>query len=134
MNQKKNAKNNYKLHKQTFRIRLSKKDLDVLLKVLFYEISYTKKHGTHRSIRLHWKRYEKISLSLLNLYSQPMNKERKMFPHTLESLDVILSMLEIHLYRKLKDDFSINLYERLSQIYKKRQKEFSSVDIKEAKQ
>jgi hypothetical protein len=117
----------WNVHNTPFRIRLSQKELDVLLKVLFHETSYVRKNQHQGTMAFHWKRYYKASLSLIRLYSQPMTKERKMFEHTIENLDILLGMLEVHLYDTLKDKFSIKLYERLCRIYQKRQKEYLSI-------
>lgn len=107
------------LQNQTFRIRFSKEELDILLRVLYHEVSYIKKNQKRDLMAFQWQQYHKDSLNLMRLYSQPMNKERKMFEHTIKSLDLLLGMLEVHLYDTLKDSFSIKLYERLCKIYQK---------------
>lgn len=123
----KKQKSRLNLHTTPFRIRLSQKELDVLLKVLFHETSYVRKNQKQGMMTFYWKRYYNASLSLIRLYSQPMEKERKMFEHTIESLDILLGMLEVHLYDTLKDTFSIKLYERLCRVYQKRKKEYLSI-------
>lgn len=118
---------NKSLHIKEFRICLSQQELNVLLKVLFQEVSYLKRNQSQGVMAFQGKQYYMESLSLIRLYTEPTLKQRKMYKHTIEKLNVLLGMLEVHLFDTLKDDFSIKLYERLTKIYEKRKKDYLSI-------
>lgn len=107
----------------SFRIRLSKEDLNILLQIVFFEVTYQKKQQDVKQMKFPLQQYQKRSKKLLQIYSEPMQKEYKMIPHTLDSLDMILRMMEVHIFNTLKDQHSLKLYQRLCKIYSKRKRE-----------
>lgn len=109
--------------RETFQILLSKEDVQLLSKVLFREASFIKKDIKEGIYTHYLEQVYKMVKELLTQYTTPKKKERSMYRHHIENLDLLLTFMDKYLYEVNCSDSYINLYERLCRIYKKRYKE-----------
>jgi len=109
--------------RETFRILLTKEEVQVLLKVLFREMSLIKKDIKQGTYTQYLEYAYQLVKGLIKQYTIPKQKERSMYVHHIENLDLLLTFMDKYLYEVDCTDSYINLYERLCKIYKKRYKE-----------